>query len=117
MGMRKNFSENYRKFGHAISKRFASPALGHGSPNFLGDGQLGGAYNLNRAPCESTKKYMGSEIRVTCYTRVLRSCESPRITKTRKKVKYNNRHFHVNLASEFFDASLSSASSRSLIRP
>jgi hypothetical protein len=25
--MRKNFSENYRKFGHAFSKSFASPAL------------------------------------------------------------------------------------------
>jgi hypothetical protein len=27
MGTRKNFSENYRKFGHARSKSFASPAL------------------------------------------------------------------------------------------
>jgi hypothetical protein len=29
MGTRKNFSENNRKFGHALSKRFASPALHH----------------------------------------------------------------------------------------
>jgi hypothetical protein len=27
MGKRKNVSENYRQFGHAISKRFISPGL------------------------------------------------------------------------------------------
>jgi hypothetical protein len=27
MGTRKNFSEHYRKFGHALSKRFSSPGL------------------------------------------------------------------------------------------
>jgi hypothetical protein len=27
-GTRKTFSENYRQFGHAISKRFAIPVLG-----------------------------------------------------------------------------------------
>jgi hypothetical protein len=27
MGTRKNFSENYRQFGHALSKRFAIPGL------------------------------------------------------------------------------------------
>jgi hypothetical protein len=27
MGTRKNFSEHYRKFGHALSKSFASPDL------------------------------------------------------------------------------------------
>ena len=29
MGRRKNFFEIYRQFGHAPSKRFASPAIGH----------------------------------------------------------------------------------------
>jgi hypothetical protein len=27
MGTRKNFSENYRKFGHSLSRMFASPGL------------------------------------------------------------------------------------------
>jgi len=35
MGRRKNFLEFYRQFGHAPSKRFASPSLVHGSPTFL----------------------------------------------------------------------------------
>jgi hypothetical protein len=28
VGTRNNFSENYRQFGYALSKRFASPCLG-----------------------------------------------------------------------------------------
>jgi hypothetical protein len=28
MGTRENFSENYQKFGHVLSKQFSSPALG-----------------------------------------------------------------------------------------
>jgi hypothetical protein len=28
LGTRKNFSRNYRQFGHALCKRFASPGLG-----------------------------------------------------------------------------------------
>jgi hypothetical protein len=35
----------------------------------------------------------------------LRFCES-RISKSRKRETYNNRHFDVKLASEFFDAKL-----------
>jgi hypothetical protein len=30
MGMQKNFSENYRQFGHMLSKKFANPARGYG---------------------------------------------------------------------------------------
>jgi hypothetical protein len=32
MGTRNNFSENYRQFGHALSKRFASHGLGYQMP-------------------------------------------------------------------------------------
>jgi hypothetical protein len=40
------------------------------------------------------------------YTRKLRSCESPRISKTHKTGNYNNLHFYVKLEPEFFYASL-----------
>jgi hypothetical protein len=32
MGTRKNYSENYGQFGHALSKRFASPGVENRSP-------------------------------------------------------------------------------------
>jgi hypothetical protein len=42
------------------------------------------------------------------HTRGLISCESPRVglLKSREKGKYNNRHFDIKLAPEFFDAKL-----------